>query len=212
MKYKDFYNDKDLLNEIKQQIEPNQLPIERMINEGVFGDFAGKAMTLVKKSNPQKLITWFNQWFAQQKQDMGWVTKLPECPCEMKVVDGEAENPDPKNFKGPLTVTNQALHPGAKWELRSLGTDSGQQCCYDSSGKLLTSGFGAGTADKFSPANGPVAIARHFKDDVIPFFAALTLDGGRHGKNVAKYIEVRPPNDGENCEINKGKKLNVAAE
>ena len=203
MQYKDFYNDDDLLLETKQELERNRLYVESLLNEG-FADYAGKAidysakaMSIIKKYGTKKVEAWFNRWFNKQKTDMGWVNDLPDCPCKLDMSGGEPKSPS-KEFSGPSTILKQFLHPGAKWELRSK---EGQQCCYDADGNLLTSGPGAGTADKESPAsklNSPF----HFVADVLPFFIAYHLDKNTHGDHVDQYIEVRPPNVGQGCPVN----------
>ena len=49
---------------------------------------------------------------------------------------------------------------------RSQTGGSGQQCCYDDRGRLITGPPGGGTVDLVSP---DVSFVRHFVDDVIPF-------------------------------------------
>lgn len=73
---------------------------------------------------------------------------------------------------------------------------SSQQCCYDGKGKLITHGTGAGTPDKKAPGYG------HQAEDVVPYRWAVECDGGKPGENVAKYLDVRPPNNGNDCEKN----------
>jgi hypothetical protein len=197
MKYADFYKEKDILFEIKQELTIEQLYVENLLKEGAFGDYIGKAIELIKKSGVDKATAWFEKWYSKEKTDMGWINKLPDCPCKLEISNGEPKSPD-KNFTGPDPILKQFLHPGAKWELRSK---EGQQCCYDSKGNLLTRGYGAGTADKESPAskaNAPF----HFKSDVLPFFIAYYLDGNKHGNHVDQYIDVRPPNVGRDCPAN----------
>lgn len=205
MDYKDYYNDKDLIQESKRDLVIENLFAKAGIN------FAQKAINLIGDLSPPNLEKWFNQWFNQQQQDgLGWTKAIPECPCKLEKNEKGWINPNPDEFQGPLKVQDPSLHPGATAELRGKGeTGEGQQCCYDKDGKLMTHGFGAGTADKVSPAK---SVAGHFKQDVLPFFIAFSLDGNKHGRNVAKYISVRPPNAGKSCEINKGNGFQVPAE
>jgi hypothetical protein len=199
MNLQDFYNDKNISRQVKREL----------ITENIFAklgiNLAQKATSMIKKYSPEKLQSYFNKWVDSQNQEgTGWTQKIPDCPCQLKVADDKAENPNPKDFEGPDPIQDQSLHPGAKWELRGKNGDGqGQQCCYDATGKLMTHGFGAGTADKVSPAK---SVKGHFQADVLPFFIAYALDGNKHGRNVAKYISVRPPNTGENCPPNKGAK------
>jgi len=58
-------------------------------------------------------------------------------------------------------------------------------------------GPGAGTPD-WSPALTKL----HDMEDVDPFKWAFKLDGEKYGNNVTKYIELRPPNNGNNCPKN----------
>ena len=107
---------------------------------------------------------------------------------------------------------DMAHHPGGVYELRQRTPEGyGQQCVYDKCGKLITSGPGAGSADKVSPEVktpvmvyvpmfGPVVVGlplRHFYADVQPFAWALELDGDRsnpnaNGKYYQMYAKARP--------------------
>ena len=93
------------------------------------------------------------------------------------------------------------------------GGQFGNQCTYDKEGKLITSGLGAGTVDNryygesiydtwvFEKGDEASARFRHFHHDVVPFWTAWLLDGKKYGKNVAKYLEVRPSHH-DNCPEN----------
>lgn len=86
----------------------------------------------------------------------GWRELLPDCPC----TDAEAKADTGTWTGGEAGALVKIFHPGAKTEYRSVkgypnpsvpGTSHGQQCCYDSAGKLATDGPAAGTPDIFSP-------------------------------------------------------------
>jgi len=77
----------------------------------------------------------------------------------------------------------------------------GQQCNYDASGQLITSGLGAGTPDRESPSFINFLYTSHYATDVDTYFMAGKLDGidvttGQLGPNLRKYLEVRPPDQG----------------
>lgn len=121
------------------------------------------------------------------KDNPGWYLppKLPSCPLT---------NPDKDGVKigdGWGSEGATAWHPGAAECFRSdpsvfkyltvLGP--GQQCCYDTDGKLITEGPSAGTPDRANvslgerPAfpwfgdyipNWPLGVGRHVKQDVWP--------------------------------------------
>jgi hypothetical protein len=107
-----------------------------------------------------------------------WIAQLPECPCEVpdKKLVGDGWAVDIGDIK--------KHHKGASICFRSypaIKTDqgmSGQQCCYDSEGQLITTGKGAGTPDRETSCAGegndgrmkvafPGVIFHYFKD-VLP--------------------------------------------
>ena len=67
---------------------------------------------------------------------------------------------------------------------------SGQQCCYDGNGLLVTGPPGGGTVDLVSP---DVSTSRHFLDDVLPFL--LCCKAGVVSK-CAQYYRKRPSDTG----------------
>ena len=73
---------------------------------------------------------------------------------------------------------------------RSQTGGSGQQCCYDDRGRLITGPPGGGTVDLVSP---DVSFVRHFVDDVIPFL--LCCKAGIFS-NCDEYYEHRPSDNG----------------
>lgn len=82
------------------------------------------------------------------------------------------------------------FHPGAEKCIRSQKNGNGavQQCCYDKTGDLITSGPGAGTPDRNDPD--------HTTSDVAPFKWAIALGC------LDDYLERRPPNNGRGCDDN----------
>lgn len=146
-------------------------------------------------------------WYANIS-DNEWSNNLPACPCKApeisNVTDGWALD------KGNTNL----FHQGASFCIRSYPpvqtTEgmSGQQCCYDSLGRLITSGTAAGTPDRISACkgenhSGSMTIAKlgvigHFFKDVLPFFIM----------DISKYHEYWPPHNGNNCfSNNHGQKI-----
>lgn len=72
-----------------------------------------------------------------------------------------------------------------------------QQCCYDSKGKLITEGPGAGTPDVVGPT-GITAIDFHLNVDVQPYISC------KKAGLFDLYLKNRPPNNGKNCNSNNG--------
>lgn len=180
----------------------------------------------------QQAIEYFMAWYNREKRDLSWNNKLPPCPCKVTKVTvtrcyanwgapgfgyryteevfvlqdqdkGAWEAPGNPNIFGNF-------HPGAASCIRSKpvpGTRSGEQCCYDKDGALITNGAGAGSADKGAPSNGlwdnlngPEG---HQIVDVDPWKWAQWLDGGTYGPFTKLYQEVRPTNNKNNCPTNK---------
>jgi len=86
---------------------------------------------------------------------------------------------------------------GSMYDMRrEMPGGKGQQCIYDTEGKLLTD-YRAGTPDKHSPSDTK-GFLDHWKHDVTPFEMALRLDGNPHqidpnGKHFNMYLQVRTP-------------------
>lgn len=143
--------------------------------------------------------------FAQKKDPpTKWFDSLPDCPCLSpgdKIGDGWAIE------KGDLSK----FHKGAATSFRSYPAiktnagKSGQQCCYDSDGHLITSGQAAGTPDKVSTCSGEtkkgivklriIGLPGHFKSDVKPWKQFMKGDS----LGWRKYNLVWVPNTGNNC-------------
>lgn len=115
-----------------------------------------------------------------------WLKKLKPCPCKKADAlkpDFEPYPSDVLTHAGCEICYRTPFKPGSP--LRS-----GQQCCYDKSGELITSGTGAGTPDFYHPII-VLNPAGHFINDVYPFL--VCKKAGR----MDKYWERRPPNKGD---------------
>ncbi|REA64471.1 hypothetical protein DSL64_02675 [Dyadobacter luteus] len=110
-----------------------------------------------------------------------WHQQLPPCPCTNPDFNKIILNDGWAKDKGDLDT----YHHGATECFRSYpytktsAGKSGQQCCYDSNGKLISSGSGAGTPDKASTCSGEdksgtmkirfFALLPHYFRDVKPW-------------------------------------------
>jgi hypothetical protein len=146
---------------------------------------------------------------------------LPNCPCRIKVsqhcvaeagpgsgmvfttatetLDSVSSDQDAGWILDYDIVVNLTRKGVATYCMRSKPTNTGarQECCYDSDGKLITGGAGAGTVDRGSGFGG------HYEADYAPYTLAVKCDKIRGGNScVLKYLEVRPVNNGNNCEKN----------
>jgi hypothetical protein len=135
-----------------------------------------------------------------------WHTTLPHCPCQnpdydsIRLGDGWAKDVGniAKYHAGALECFRS--YPAVK---TSVG-QSGQQCCYDRTGRLIPCGSGAGTPDMVSTASGEDKngvmktdywmLIGHWRKDVRPWTAA----GGRDSGWV-RYNIGHPPDTGLNC-------------
>lgn len=138
-----------------------------------------------------------------------WYDTLPPCPCENPDKNGVQLNDGWAKDKGEI----EKYHSGATECYRSypvMETTEGascQQCCYDSSGKLITGGSGAGTPDKESTCSGEnssgvmtmrlTGILGHYKKDVVPWDEMGGKDSG-----WKKYNLFWVPNKGNACREN----------
>ena len=102
---------------------------------------------------------------------------LPTCPCTVEdlkndknVPAGEAKWAHPWEGGTSGILSWWIFHPGSAFDYRRTGAGvSGQQCTYDSCGKLITGGPGAGTPDRYSPIT-PSLVTLHFLFDVVPWY------------------------------------------
>lgn len=97
-------------------------------------------------------------------------------------------------------------HPGATTCCRQTSPSphptAGQQCCYDANGELITSGSGAGTADRGRPGP-PYWWTKHDRWDVVPFDSAEELDRLRGGSYYRElYARARPQDNRRGCKDN----------
>ena len=94
-----------------------------------------------------KCKEWYTKDLAAGRE---WLDRLPNCPCTQSQIDADELFSRSDHFI-------HTYHPGADHCYRSAGQDetfadgstgkTAQQCCYVG-GKLITSGFGAGTPDR----------------------------------------------------------------
>lgn len=130
-----------------------------------------------------------------------WYDTLPPCPCTYKAAQDSAK----RKGSGWMDCggASQTYHYGATSEVRWAGKNGGpgQQCTYDSSGNLITSGLAAGSPDRVSPqacgASGTTpwtlsSTASHFVEDVHPW----KIDP------CWTYLQHWPANNGNNCPKN----------
>jgi hypothetical protein len=122
----------------------------------------------------------------------GWRSALPDCPC----TDAEARG-HPEMWAGGIGGCPDFFHPGAATGYRSKhgytsvpGTSHGQQCCYDTQGRLITDGPGAGTPDIWSPESD------FLKHQIYDVQTWLRL-------GWATYNRYWIPNRGSNCPANR---------
>ena len=172
----------------------------------------------------------FMAWYETERNDTDWINGLPDCPCDISCLKTACSSNGSWNpYQTVREVTYKSVcapegwdlssmsdaghlvvkgliadfHPGAAYELRKVGKDgkSGQQCNYNENGKLITTGAGAGSADKSSPAQSKLA---HKDADVNPALDAMFLDGNSrvpnpNGKYFQLYMKVRPTNNGKDA-------------
>jgi hypothetical protein len=149
--------------------------------------------------------------FTDYSTNEDWLEKLPACPCEspdkygIKLNDGWAKD------KGNINK----YHQGATESFRSYPAiltsegHSGQQCCYDKNGNLITEGRAAGTPDKENTCDGEnsegimtirfTSLLAHYYKDVKPWEEFGGIDSG-----WIKYNKIWKPNNKNNCPINTG--------
>lgn len=144
---------------------------------------------------------------SRNTQTIGiWHDKLPACPCENPDKNGVQINDGWAKDKGDINK----YHKGATECFRSYPPvqtnegDSGQQCCYDANGNLITAGSGAGTPDKESTCNGEdgqgtmsvrlQGILGHYKKDVKPWEELGGADSG-----WVKYNLLWKPDNRNKC-------------
>ncbi len=147
------------------------------------------------------------------QSDLGeWYEKLPACPCTYEeakdVLASVCTGGEWINCNKNTLLPN--YHYGATYEVRwvpNISEKPGQQCTYDSQGKLITSGIAAGSPDKDSPdicGIGDIINESTFPDpghylkDVIPWGGAL----GISGIPCWEYLQKWPSNNENGCPEN----------
>ena len=93
----------------------------------------------------------------------------------------------PLTYSLILTNNNTFIHDSI---YSSLTGGSGQQCCYDGNGLLVTGPPGDGTVDRVSP---DISTVRHFIRDVLPFL--ICCKAGIFS-NCDEYYQRRPSDRG----------------
>ena len=141
----------------------------------------------------------FMEWYRANK-DLSWIDSLPACPCCLERRNGK--------FLAPGTgwgrPVHNSLHPGSSVCIRTdTYVGAGEQCCYDKDGRLITRGRGAGTPDKYAPSVFNLFFSLHYASDVWPFSLAKRLDDSKGGVFfLQRYLELRPPQNKNNCPDN----------
>lgn len=175
---------------------------------------------------PQSTRTRFNDWFATWSANTDWLDYLPEIYDQLPLVGGDPEPDGCCWWESPQVLGNTGIyHPGARTEMRSApievgGTpnEAGHQAMYLNTLQSITSGVGAGSADRSHPSN-IFGGDSHAELDVCPFVWAAQLDGNPFqpgiavpfnpclfdppsvpllhlGQNLGRYLQVRPATPG----------------
>ncbi len=136
-----------------------------------------------------------------------WYERLPPCPCKYEDAQKLAESECHDGTWKDCGDASQVFHYGAAYEVRWLpdeeGNIPGQQCTYDTSKMLITSGIAAGSPDKVSPRscgdNIPdwvidlytefVCVDEHCKQDVKPWETDPCYE----------YLQNWPANNANGC-------------
>ncbi|MDR1884288.1 MAG: hypothetical protein LBR26_16135 [Prevotella sp.] len=137
----------------------------------------------------------FQDWY-ERNRDITWTKNLEPCPCNLK------DRCKDKDKWTESTTELHGYHVGATSCIRSSTGitnvwKSGNQCCYDENGDLITSGSGQGSADRW---RGPsITFPGHVVSDMEPADWATFLDGGRWGCHSKAYLNVRPQVKSDDC-------------
>jgi hypothetical protein len=165
----------------------------------------------------------FSSWYEHEGADLAWLSLLP--PVYSSLGPG-LSNPEPRNcatqYWENVHKLDSNFHPGGAYEMRSrpVGEGHGHQAVYDSAGRLIQDGPGAGSADKGAPIFWAFGLIKHRDRDVRPYIWAAQLDGNpvnptwlfrnldrpllRHGENIKRYQSVRPALWGRSPEVAAG--------
>jgi hypothetical protein len=153
----------------------------------------------------------FSAWYRQERADLAWLALLP--PVYSSLGPGLSD-PEPsgceKRYWEGIHKLDSHFHPGGAYEMRSrpVGDGFGHQAVYDSTGRLVMEGAGAGSADKGTPRFWAFGYLKHLNRDVRPFVWAAQLDGNPvnpawlfqnfnaplliDGEHIRQYHSVRP--------------------
>lgn len=152
----------------------------------------------------------FDEWLILERNDNGWLERIPDCPNKICVARGNPVNCNRKKW-GKLSFYQddrfvRRYHPDADYCMRSkIYSGSAQQCCYKFSDdykflELIKFGKAAGTPDRVAAAGffGSVwswlSDTGHVGNDVSTFHLAEDLN------RINDYLTVRPPSQGGgNC-------------
>jgi hypothetical protein len=164
----------------------------------------------------------FLSWYEHERTDLEWLSLLP--PVYSALGPGQS-NPEPANcttrYWENVHRLDSNFHPGGAYEMRSRPIEShGHQAVYDSAGRLIREGPGAGSADKGAPVFWTFGLIKHRDRDVRPYIWAAQLDGNpvnptwlfrnldspllRTGENIRRYQSVRPALWGKSPEVTAG--------
>jgi RHS repeat-associated protein len=129
--------------------------------------------------------TTFNEWLRLERENREWLKEVVNCPCGVEPYEGYSIGPNWNPLTAPTIVEWYFHGAGISWGTRSKPTNGGHgnQCLYDSQGRLITDIPIAGSVDYFSP---DISSLGHNLHDVQPFSYVSRL--GR----VTDYFDVRP--------------------
>ena len=146
---------------------------------------------------------------GEGSQNTVWYDQLPACPCENPDKNGVVLNDGWAKDAGNIAK----YHAGSAECFRSYPAtktsegESGQQCCYDVEGKLITGGSAAGTPDKSCTCKGEDAqgvmvtdygnLLGHYTNDVRPWDRYGGVDSG-----WVEYNKLWVPNNKNGCPPN----------
>ncbi len=166
---------------------------------------------------PEATANAYNNWKTMNQDSnqipiLTWTEVLPRVYGMLETNNTDPEPPalECALWLIPMNKVNH-YHPGMAHEMRTealvSGTGQGHQATYDGGGALITSGLGAGTADRVAPIDAGSRVS-HLSKDVKPFVRAAQLDGNpvmgtaffrnlthplmHKGANLVKYLELRP--------------------
>lgn len=171
------------------------------------GQVFDNLMLLILPENTQQL---FDDWYATESADSGWLAELPALYSALANNNGDPEPACEPELWEASSAFNGLLHPNAAFEMRSNVTANGHghQATYNETGNIITSGVSAGTADRAHKSN-IFGSDSHYNVDVRTFIWAMHLDANPvdcdfrclsvsgefvlEDINLTRYLSVRPP-------------------